>query len=123
MKVKNDFKELYNEALINPLKQNFISDFETNTLNTAHIIDKTTSQNLNLFIGSENPQGNFANEETEKKPEDLNYGKFSMLLSNFCFSLSAISLKILNNSKKNYSYNLFSAIRFFVIFFAFIFLA
>lgn len=39
-----------------------------------------------------------------------------MLLSNFFFSLSAISIKILNNYKANYNYNLFSAIRFFVIF-------
>lgn len=113
MVFKNVIKELNYTVAINSLKQNFISDFDTKT---SDIINKSNKQHL--IYDSEKQENNFDKSEstTGKKPENTNYAKIAMLLCNFFFSLSAISIKILYNYKPNYNYNLFSAIRFFVIF-------
>jgi len=105
---KNVNKQNHYNTMIESLKQNFISDFDN-----QNIINKKNHD----FSISDSDRELKINSESSKKQENLNYAKISMFLSNFFFSLSAINIKIINNHKPNYNYNLFSAIRFFVIFF------
>ena len=109
--VKNVKKELNFLTSIESLKQNFISDFETIKPNKFN-----NNKLMKLTHDAEKLENQADNHQTAKRQENLNYAKISILLSNFFFSLSAISIKVLNNYKANYNYNLFSAIRFFIIF-------
>ncbi len=105
--VKNENKHRDFNTILESLKENFISDFDINK-------SKANEQNKKNTLISEI---NDCTDDLNNNPkENVNYAKVAMLLSNFFFSLSAISIKIMNNYKTGYNYNLFSGIRFFVIF-------
>lgn len=107
-------KEISLSETLESLKQNFITDFDSMKQRRSNSNNENISDLNNYSENTIDKQ--IQNTQLEIKPENLNYAKISILLSNFFFSLSGISIKLLNNYKSNYNYNLFSAIRFFIIF-------
>lgn len=105
-------KETFYNLTLSSLKENFISDFTTNPKQASSLTkifsDKALIKN-NKNINNENKL-------KETNNENLSFAKFALTISNILFSFSAGSIKLLKNYRTNYNYNLFSAIRYLVIY-------
>lgn len=99
---KTSSKDIFYNLTLESIKDNFISDF------------KTTPKQISKLSYTFSDKAIIKNNIPKK--ENLPYAKFALTICNILFSFSAASIKLLNNYKKNYNYNLFSAIRYLVIY-------